>query len=256
MHYIESGSGDPLLLFHAFPLDARMWNPTRSRLEHHFRVIAVDQRGLGASPLNDASDTAPPPDLDVVARDALELLDDLGLERMIVGGCSMGGYVALALLRMAPERVAGLLLVDTKAEADDATGREARLVAADRAETEGTAGWLADNMIGKALGETSLRERTDLVAEVRAAIESQPAAGVAWAQRMMAQRPDSAATLSGYIGPALVVFGEEDVLTPPSTGHVLAGLLPNAEAVTLAAAGHLAPLEVPDAFADAVLHRF
>lgn len=252
------------MLLHAFPVDARMWNGTRGMLEQQARVITPDQRGLGQSPLDGSAtpepagqDASPPaserPGLDVAAADVLALLDGLDLPQVVLGGCSMGGYVAMAVLRAAPERVAGLLLADTKAVADTDEQRAGRLAAADRAEREGTAGWLADNSVPGLLGATTRDERPGIVGEVRDLIEAQPASGVAWAQRAMADRPDSADTLRAFTGPALVVVGEQDSLAPPETAVEMAELLPHAERITLPEAGHLSATETPEAFSRAVV---
>ncbi|WP_460954960.1 alpha/beta fold hydrolase [Parasphingorhabdus pacifica] len=243
------------MLLHAFPLDARMWNGSRALLEEQARVITPDQRGLGESPLPDASgedEDAQLPGVDVAAADVLALLDVMGVQQFVVGGCSMGGYVAMALLRAAPERVTGALLVDTKADADGAEQRKNRIEAADRAEREGTEGWLADNSLPNVLGSTTRESRPDLVAEVRDVIETQDPGGVAWAQRAMAARPDSRSVLREFTGPALVVVGEQDSMTRPEDAHELAVELPAGEFAMLPEAGHLSPLEAPEAFADVV----
>lgn len=261
VHYVESGTGTPLVLLHAFPVDARMWDRARTQLEDSARVITPDQRGLGSSPLASSSPgnsplgvdvDRPDPSMDVAAADVLALLDELGLRRAVLGGCSMGGYVAMAVLRKAPERVAGLLLTDTKAEADGTEQRDNRLAAADRAEHEGTAGWLAEGTVPNVLGATTREQRPEVVAEVREQIGSQRAEGVAWAQRAMADRPDSAEVLREFTGPALVVVGEEDALTPPESARTLASLLPNSAQRTIARAGHLAPVEDAESFAATV----
>jgi pimeloyl-ACP methyl ester carboxylesterase len=253
VHYIESGVGPPLMLLHAFPLDARMWNGARALLEEHARVITPDQRGLGQSSLDDmAVGAEQQPSLDQAAADVVALLDTLDLRQVVLGGCSMGGYVAMAVLRAAPERVAALLLADTKAVADNANQREGRLTAAERAEREGIDGWLADNTLHTVLGPTSHHERPDVVAEVRGLIETQPPEGVAWAQRAMAARPDSMDILRDFTAPALVVVGEEDGLTPPEFARELAAVLPSAELAILPRVGHLAAVENPTVFADAV----
>jgi pimeloyl-ACP methyl ester carboxylesterase len=262
VHYIESGVGTPLVLLHAFPVDARMWNPARVRLEDQMRVVTPDQRGLGESALDGSSARSLPalaedrtveaPSIDVAAADILALLDRLELPRVVLGGCSMGGYVAMAVLRAAPQRVAGLLLVDTKAVADNDEQRANRLNVADRAERDGTDGWLAESTLPNLLGRTTHEQRPEVVAGVRKLIDAQPPDGVAWAQRAMAGRPDSADTLRSYSGPALVLVGEEDTLTPPENARELANALPNGELVTLPGVGHLSPFESPDAFADTV----
>lgn len=263
VHYIESGAGTPLVLLHAFPLDARMWNPVRGLLDDQLRVITPDQRGLGESALDGSPArslaepgknrrTAEHPSLDLAAADILALLDRLELPQVVLGGCSMGGYVAMAVLRAAPQRVTGLLLVDTKAVADNDEQRANRMKLADRAEREGTGGWLADSTLPNLLGSTTRERRPEVVASVRDLVDAQPADGVAWAQRAMAGRPDSVETLRSYTGPALVVVGEEDSLTPPDSAGELAGALSGGELVTLPGAGHLPSIESPDAFAEAV----
>lgn len=260
VHYIESGVGAPLVLLHAFPLDARMWNSARARLEDRTRLITPDQRGLGESPLDgssarplaEAANVTDAPSVDLVAADVLELMDRLELPRAVVGGCSMGGYVAMAMLRAAPERVAGLLLVDTKAAADGPDQQANRRSVADRAESSGTSGWLASDMLPNLLGSTTRQQRPEVVEQVRGLVEAQPAEGVAWAQRAMAARPDSTQLLRDFRGPALVVVGAEDGITPPREAEGMVELLPRGELVTLPGAGHLSALEDPDAFTAAI----
>lgn len=260
VHYIESGVGAALVLLHAFPLDARMWNSARTRLEDRTRLITPDQRGLGESPLDGSSarplaegaNAADTPSVELAAADVLELMDRLELPRAVIGGCSMGGYVAMAMVRVAPERVAGLLLVDTQASADGPDQQANRRAVADRADSSGTSGWLASDMVPNLLGDTTRHQRPELVEQVRGLVEDQPAEGVAWAQRAMAARPDSTQALRDFRAPALVVVGAEDGITSPREAEAMAGLLPEGELVTLPGAGHLSALEDPDAFAAAI----
>ncbi|MFF5987948.1 alpha/beta fold hydrolase [Prauserella flavalba] len=240
----------PLVLLHAYPVDARMWNAVREPLAARTRVITPDQRGLGRTPLPDPDRE---PSLDDAARDVLALLDKLELERVVLGGCSMGGYVTLAVLRAAPERVGGLVLVDTKATADTDEARANRLTAAERAETEGTAGWLAEAMLPILLSEETRSSRPEVVATVRELIESQPPGGVAWAQRAMAARPDSTEALREARVPTLVVVGEHDTVTPPEAAREMAETAPDGTLVVLPGAGHLTPLEAPEGVATAIL---
>ncbi|MBM7772665.1 pimeloyl-ACP methyl ester carboxylesterase [Actinokineospora baliensis] len=230
----------PLLLFHAFPLDSRMWDGVRAELSAHVRLITPDQRGFGRAPLGEAV-----PSLDVVAADAIALLDSLAIERVVVGGCSMGGYVAMALLRHAPKRVAGLLLVDTKAPADTEEAAANRLAMAERAEREGIVPWLADTML-PVLGGTAVH------GQVRGWLEEQSPKSVAWTQRAMAARPDSRDTLRGVTVDTLVVHGDADGLMPVSLGEEMAELA-RGSLVVLPGVGHLPPVEAPEAFAAAVV---
>lgn len=227
----------PVVLLHAFPLDSRMWDDVRSGLDG--RLITPDQRGFGAAPLGDA-----PPDLAAAASDVISLLDG---RRVVLGGCSMGGYVAMAVLRAAPSLVAGLVLVDTRAAADTSVARENRLSAAHRADTEGVE-WIPDAMLPALLGPTTLASRPSVVAAVRSLITAQDPAAVSWAQRAMAARPDSGSLLSALSVPTLIVRGAEDSLIPRAEAEALGELLPAAEVVELAGAGHLPPLETPVEF--------
>lgn len=238
----------PLVLLHAFPVDARMWDGVRASLAAHTRVITPDQRGLGRSPMP-LTDRAP--SLEDAARDVVVLLDKLGIERAVVGGCSMGGYVTMALLRIAPERVGGLVLIDTKAAADTAEARAGRLAMADRVEAEGV-GFLPEAMLANLLGSTTRERRPEVVQRVRDMILDQPPAGVAWAQRAMADRPDSFDTLRSADVPALVLVGEEDELTRADQARAMAEALPNALLEVIRAAGHLAPVEAPEAVAEVI----
>ncbi|NIJ10914.1 pimeloyl-ACP methyl ester carboxylesterase [Saccharomonospora amisosensis] len=240
----------PLVLLHAYPLDARMWNPVREALAARTRVVTPDQRGLGRTPLP-ATDREP--SLDDAAVDVVAMLDKLGLDRVVLGGCSMGGYVTMAVLRRAPERVGGLVFIDTRAAADTEQARAERLAVADRAESEGIAGWLADDMLPKLLSEHARSARPELVATVRELIESQRPSGVAWALRAMAARPDSTEALRAADVPALVIVGEQDSLTPPELAGDLADALPRSRLVVIPGAGHLTPMEAPERVGEAVL---
>ncbi|MPZ82925.1 MAG: alpha/beta fold hydrolase [Actinophytocola sp.] len=233
---------DPVVLLHAFPLDSRMWDGLRSATGD--RIITPDLPGFGAAP------PVGGPDLGLAAAALLDDLDRLGVERAVLGGCSMGGYVAMAVLRAAPSRVSGLVLVDTKATADTEAARENRVAVAARAEAEGI-GWLADSMLTNLLGATTLEKRPDVEVTLRALIADQDPAAVAWAQRAMAARPDSLDLLRASGVPALVVRGAEDALIPRQEAVLMADAL-EVELVEIAGAGHLAPLETPDEVASAV----
>jgi pimeloyl-ACP methyl ester carboxylesterase len=247
MHVVDTGAGTPLVLLHAFPVDSRMWDGVRARLAERFRVITPDQRGLGRSPLPPNGE----PSLDAVADDVLALLDELALERVVLGGCSMGGYAAMALLRKAPERIDRLLLIDTRPDADDFDRRTGRLAMATCAEQEGTAE-LADTVLPGLIAAGTPESRSELVGELRAMITSQSTAGVAWALRAMAARPDSTDVLRAFDRPALVVVGERDALSPPELARRMAELLPAGELVEVPGCSHLSPVEAPDDVAAAI----
>lgn len=243
----QAGDGRPLVLLHAFPLSSAMWLAQREGLADVARVITPDLRGFGAAPLGDD-----PPGLDESADDVAALLDRLGHERVVLGGLSMGGYVAMAFWRRHRNRVAALVLADTTAAADlpeTVANREriARLVLADSRSSV-----LLDEQLPKLIGATTAEQRPLVYRRVRALVEAAPAAAVAWASRAMAARPDSTPILATVDVPTLVVVGTEDVITPVSTARAMAALIPAARLVAVPAAGHLSAMEAPEEFNAAV----
>lgn len=243
LSYREAGTGTPLVLLHAFPLSSAMWLDQRNALGDSCRVITPDQRGFGGTPLGDD-----PSSLDRCADDVVELLDRLGLERVVLGGLSMGGYVAMAFLRRYADRVAGLLLADTKATADPEAGRANRERIATAVETDPESTVLVDDVLPTLLGETTVASRPLVAGRVRGLVQAAPAPAVAWAQRAMAARPNSFDVLRAYAGPALVVVGAEDTLSPPADAEAMAEALPDARLAIVPEAGHLTAVETPEAF--------
>jgi pimeloyl-ACP methyl ester carboxylesterase len=230
----------PLVLLHAFPLSSAMWAPLVPELAGVARVVLVDLPGLGASPLPGAGE----PSLEVSAESVVGVLDRLGLQRAVLAGVSMGGYVAMALARRNPERVAGLALIDTKAEADAAEARANRLRMADAVLGETGTRVLAP-MLDTLLGPTTHARQQPVVDAVRSWFADASPAGVAWSQRAMAVRPDSMPVLAELAVPAVVVVGEEDALTPPAAAEAMTAALADAVLTVVPGAGHLSPLEAP-----------
>ena len=248
LHVREAGSGRPLVLLHAFPLSAAMWLEQRNGLSDLARVVTPDLRGFGGSPL--AYDETP--SLDAMADDVVGLLDKLGLDQVVLGGLSMGGYVAMALLRRAPERVSALVLADTKATADPEAARDNRERIAATVLEEQSPRVLLEDVLPSLVGDTTMRERPLVHGRVRALVESAPPAAVAWAQRAMAARPDSLDTLRSAAVPALVVVGDEDALAPPADAQAMVDALPSGRLVRIPRSGHLTAVETPDEFTVAV----
>jgi pimeloyl-ACP methyl ester carboxylesterase len=249
LHAESTGAGPALLLLHAFPLSARMWDDVRPALSQAGRLITPDLRGFGGSPVAGAEQT---PSLDAMADDVAALLDRLGLDRVVLGGLSMGGYVAMAFLRRHRDRVRALVLADTKAGADSAAARDNRERIARTVLAEGSPRVLVDDVLPGLLGDTTKRERPAVVERVRRLIEAAPPAAVAWAQRAMAARPDSTQTLAHTHVPALVVVGAEDTLSTAADAQTMARALTDARVVVVPGAGHLTAVETPADFAAAV----
>jgi 3-oxoadipate enol-lactonase len=250
--YLEAGPSDGrvLVLLHAFPLTAEMWLPQLLAPPAGWRFIAPDLAGLGST---DDHDTEPAM-LDDYASDVVALLDRLAIPRACVGGLSLGGYVTLAVARLAPARVSGLVLADTKAPADSAEQRAAR----DRliATLEGGGpDAVAAEMLPRLVGATTAREQPELVGRLRSQIALNSAAGIHRAILRLRDRPDATPGLDAIAVPALVIAGDEDVPTPVGDAEFLANGIRGARLEIVAGAGHLSNLERPEAFTTA-LTRF
>lgn len=242
LHALRPGTGLPLVLLHAFPLDSRMWGEVAALLPGP--VLAPDLPGLGAAqgvPL-------PEPSIEASADAVAEALARAGHGRAVVAGLSMGGYVALALAERHPDLVAGLGLLDTKSTADTDEAQANRLRVADVVEAAGTVDEVLP-MAAALLGADARDRGVD--ARVGAWIAAQPPAGVAWSQRAMAARPDRTAVLEAYDGPGLVLVGEEDQPTPVAEARRMADAL-RVEPVVVPGAGHLTAVETPRPVAEAL----
>lgn len=243
----DVGQGTPLVLLHAFPLSSAMWLSQRERLAPRFRVITPDLRGFGGSRLGEEE-----PSVDAMADDVAQMLRVRGISKAVIGGLSMGGYVAMALCRRHPDRVQGLILADTKANADPDAVRETRLRWAEQLEAENSVKVLLDEVLPDLVGSTTLRQRALVYGRVRGLVQATPPAAAAWAQRAMAARPDSLDTLRETRVPALVLVGDEDALASEEEARTMADALPNGELLVIQRSGHLTAVEQPDLFNQAV----
>lgn len=238
-----------LVLLHAFPLNARMWEPQLTLAAHGWRVIAPQLRGF-----DDGDQDPPASSIDDFAGDVIDLLDRLHIHEAVIGGLSMGGYVALAMFRHAPRYFQGLVLADTRAEADTPAAVEGRQRLRTLVRTQGAPG-VADEMIPKLLGETTHAERPAVVERVRSLILASSSEAIAGAVTALMTRPDSRPLLKAIHCPTLILVGDEDVITPRPLSDALHAGIAGAELVVVKGAGHLSSLEQPAAFNDA-LSRF
>lgn len=244
--YDDQGAGLPLVFLHAFPLNRSMWKPQVTALSRKFRTIAIDLRGHGESdaPLWSFS-------LDHYADDVCALLDHLAIEQAVLVGLSMGGYVGFAFSRKYGNRLKALVLADTRAQADSQEGRTGRFHLAQTAYGRGAEA-VADTMLPKLLGPTSLRTNPDLVESVRNIIHQTPVSGIVVDLMAMAGRPDSVPHLRTIACPTLVVIGQEDNTTPLADAQLMASEIPGARLAVIPTAGHLSNLEQPDVFNELV----
>lgn len=188
------------------------------------------------------------------AADVVDLLDEMGFERLVIGGASMGGYAALAFMTLAADRVDGLVLANTRAVADSPEARANRRSMMAVVDREGPSG-VARDMMPRLLGATTHQTQPDLEAMVRRFIKQQSPAAVRAAIQRMMHRPDSTPILAQVRVPTLVITGEEDELIPVDESKAMAAAIPGAALVVIPKAGHLSNLEQPDAF-NRALHQF
>lgn len=251
MHLRDDGAGDPLLLLHAFPCDGTLWaDQAEACRRAGWRTLVPDLPGFGES-----ARIQGPPRLDAVVDEVARAVEDLGLDRIVVGGVSLGGYIAMGLVRRHPSRVSALLLCDTKASADTVEAREGRerLATLCEAEPDQTGRILNQAVLPGLLGATTRQARPAVVERTRGYLDRVDARTVAWYQRAMAHRPDSHAALAEWAGPALVLWGAEDSLSPDEDQERLLEALPGARRACVPGAGHLAVIEDPNATGAEIL---
>ena len=245
---LGEGSGEPLVLLHAFPLNGRMFGPQMRAFSEDRRVVAPDYPGFGRSPRTPAQ-----PDVRYYAEGVRGLLDRLHLERVILGGVSMGGYVGFECIRLFPERISALVLANTRPEPDQEEMREIRNEMALSVAKEGVE-VLVDLQMKRLLAPDSLRDE-ELVEDVRAMILDNSPDGAVAALGAMRERPDSRPLLGEINVPTLVIGGEEDAISSPEVMGDMAARIPGARHLTIPNTGHLSNLEAPDKF-NAALSDF
>ena len=232
----------PIVFLHAFPLSSAMWD---AQLEHFGQTratIAPDFRGAGESALFGAK-----PSIAILARDVNALLDELKIERAIVAGCSMGGYVALEIARQFPQRLAALILIDTRADADSNDAKTARgeMIALAR---QNSGLEVAQKMIARLLSEQTRLEKPEIIEKVREIAGNLSGENAAKFIEALRDRADSTPVLSAIAVPTLVLGGENDPIASPEIMGAMAAQIPNAKHVVLPRAGHLPNLETPEEF--------
>lgn len=241
MGYEDDGVGAPVVLLHGFPHTRRLWAPQLRGLGAQCRCIAPDLRGFGQS------GAVGPYSMDRYADDVAELLDAVGIDRAVVGGLSMGGYVTFAFWRRHRARVRALILADTRAGADDADGRARRQAMIDLARRGGSPA-VAEAVLPGMVGKTARARDPELAQSVRAMLAAAPVAGVVGALGAMMARPDSTPTLATIDVPTLIVVGAEDALTPVAESHAMHAAIEGSRCCIIPRAGHVSNLERPAAF--------
>lgn len=237
----------PVLFIHGFPFDSAMWRHQIAALSR-WHCLAPDLLGAGAA--------ASPASVDeysvaAYATELIRVLDDHRVDKVVVCGLSLGGYIAFALLREHPNRVRAAILCNTKAGADTAEARLARDAMAAKAQREGARA-IAGELVPKLLARVTLERQPAVVREVTTMIERQPVYGMVVTLRALRDRPDSTPLLGQIRIPILVVAGDDDQITPADGMEEMARAIPGAQFTVIPGSGHLSPLEQPEAVNDAV----
>jgi 3-oxoadipate enol-lactonase len=237
--YERRGKGTPLVLIHGYPLDHSIWNEVAALLEKDFDVILPDLRGFGESTTVETAYG-----MNEIASDISQLLGKLKIEKAIIAGHSMGGYVALAFANKYPDQVSGLALIGSQALADPPERKEGRYKTAAEVPEKGVN--VVVPMTDKLSPNPNVREA------VRPLIERQSKSGVVGALKAMAEREDARAWLPAFKFPIVLIHGDADELIPVERAQEIQEALPNAQLVELPGAGHLAMMEVPLKTAEAL----
>ena len=237
MHFETTGSGPPILLLHAFPLDGRMWGDQVSDLSADHLMLVPDMPGFGSSTRAEGK-----PALEDWARQVIAGCKHFGVERALVAGCSMGGYLAFAMHRLAPEFASGYAFIDTRARPDTQDARRTRYEMVERARHEGT-GFLLN--VDPPVSARTKRDLPDAMALIRTMTSDATPVGVMAAQRAMASRKDAQATAASIGVPCAVLYGSDDPLIPRADAEALAHAISGATFIEIPGAGHLPPIEAP-----------
>lgn len=247
MKVLGDSNNPAIVLIHPFPFDARLWFDVANELADSYFVITPDLRGCGFTPLGDGE-----PSLDLLAEDIYELVTQAGLAKAVIGGISLGGYVALALAKKHPEIISGLILVDTKASADTDAAKENRLRIATQMRESGKVELFADQMITNVVGDFTHANRPDVVLEVRDWMREAKAESIAWLQEAMAKRADSFQTLERLSVPTLLIRGTQDSISTAEDFSLMEKKLRQVTYVQIPNSGHLPPIEDPIATTIAI----
>jgi len=240
--YDDAGAGAAVVFLHGFPFDRSMWREQVESLRGAWRVVAPDLRGHGETSVTDA-----PATMEEMAEDLAALLDELEIERAVVAGLSMGGYVALAFFRKHARRVRALILADTRAQADTDEARRTREETAGRTLRDGMEA-IADAMLPKLLATATRQKDSEVTTRVREMILRTNPRGAAAALRGMAVRRDQTEMLPEIDVPTLIVVGSDDVITPPSNAEEMHALIKGSRLLKIEGAGHVSNLERPAEF--------
>jgi len=246
MHYREKGTGEAVVLIHGFPLSSQIFESQIEALSSSYRVIAPDLRGFGQSTNTDRFS------INSLADDVHKLLSRLKVLPCVVGGLSMGGYIAEAFYKKYPNDIKKLILLNTKAEGDSSAAKDGRNKMIALCREFGSAG-VAKEMLPKMLSPKTIERKNDVVDKLLKLMEAQPALTVEHALEALRDRDDQTALLGKISVPTLIISGDGDQITGPLVAEPMQKAIAGSKLVVIPSAGHLSTMENPAAVNDALL---
>jgi pimeloyl-ACP methyl ester carboxylesterase len=229
----------PVIFIHGFPYNSTMWAQQIKRLKESYYCIAYDVRGLGDTPPGDGQFT-----MEMFVDDLISVMDGLDLDKPVVTGFSMGGYITLRAVEREPDRFSSLVLCDTKAEADDDAGRIKRAGAINTIDKDGMEKFASD-FVPMTFGKNAPRDIPESYNTILEQAINESPIGVKGCLLAMAARTDTSPVLENIQVPTLLLVGEEDTLTPPSVMQEMHEKIRDSELITVPGAGHMTPIEKP-----------
>jgi len=238
INFAERGSGVPLVLVHGFPLNGRMWDAVSPALSAKYRVLVPDLPGFGRSR------PAVPFTIDSLADDLFARLVALDAIPCVLAGLSMGGYISLSFAVRHAAALSGLMLIDTRAEADTPQGRIARDEMIQLVRTGGSVA-IAERMLPKLLAPETPARQPDVATALRSIMESCSPQAIEHGLIAMRDRADRTGDLASITTPTLIIVGDADAITPPSTAQAMGARIPRSVVRLIPGAGHMSPMEQP-----------
>ncbi|MFN0274198.1 MAG: alpha/beta fold hydrolase [Chitinophagales bacterium] len=249
--YEKFGSGSENIIFlHAFPLDGRMWAQQILVLKDQYTLFVPDMRCFGKNLSNDAVFCT----IDTYADDILQMMNDENLNKAVLCGLSIGGYIILRCMQKFPERISKVILADTKAENDDNTGLLNRAATITKLQ-DGKQNEVIEGLLGKLMSKHTIDNKPRVVTDVREMMEQQTALAMQSATAALAMRINSKEFLKDIKVPALILVGADDALTPPVFSQTLNEQIAGSILHTIQNAGHLSNMEQPEEF-NALVMKF
>jgi len=249
IHCAEVGnpSHPPVLFLHGFPFSHEMWTEQFAAVEKQYRGIAYDLRGHGMSDVLDGQYT-----IEGHVDDLIALLDNLQINKTIVVGLSMGGYITLRALQRNPERFVGAVLCDTRSDPDSDDGKLKRFEAIKVVKEYGSAHF-AKAFVKAVFAPESFEIMSETVAFIQKTIERTPPLSIAGTLLALASRMDTTPSLDQISVPTLIMVGEKDVVTPPAAARAMHDKIRGSQLAVIPNAAHMSNLENPRFFNQQLL---